>query len=400
LSTSPAVDVSSYEAPEWKQEISARVHAHRVRRQPVQPELTSEQMGRRTSLRAAGVAATVAERYAAALSYSEYLARLSSDAPMAAPPMYEEVSVEPASDFSHADYATAGSSALDLFQEQAAPALTIQFDEQPEAMPMAAAQVDLPPAPAQAPVDSFLEQVTVEPDVPLATKLIEFPRQLVAARRARPRLAEGPLLEPVAEATASADAAPQLRIFEVPEAETPAASISRTPLAAEAPVQAAEWHYIQLDTPLLSTALPEPVPQHETLPDVAPIERRLLAGAFDLGLVTLGFLGFAVSFIAVVSSAPSDKFTLIAAAAVFAGLFLGYQWLFLTLSDATPGMRYARIALCTFHDDNPTLRTRRGRIGATLLSAAAGGLGFAWMWFDHDGLTWHDRMTHTYQRCY
>ncbi len=47
------------------------------------------------------------------------------------------------------------------------------------------------------------------PAEPIAANLIEFPRQLVAARKARPRLAEGPLRDEDSPATS------QLRIFEV-----------------------------------------------------------------------------------------------------------------------------------------------------------------------------------------
>ena len=42
-------------------------------------------------------------------------------------------------------------------------------------------------------VSDPLEEETVAPAIPLAANLIEFPRELVAARKARPRLAEGPL---------------------------------------------------------------------------------------------------------------------------------------------------------------------------------------------------------------
>ncbi len=49
------------------------------------------------------------------------------------------------------------------------------------------------------------------PPEPLPANLLEFPRQLVASRKARPRFAEGPLRE---EAEAAASSA-QLRIFEV-----------------------------------------------------------------------------------------------------------------------------------------------------------------------------------------
>ncbi len=44
----------------------------------------------------------------------------------------------------------------------------------------------------------------------------------------------------------------------------------------------------------------------------------------------------------------------ITAAVAFVVFSLFYQLLFFTFSEATPGMRYARIGLCTLSDDNPT----------------------------------------------
>jgi uncharacterized RDD family membrane protein YckC len=131
----------------------------------------------------------------------------------------------------------------------------------------------------------------------------------------------------------------------------------------------------------------------------APMDRRLLAASLDLGLILLGFLIFMAGF-AAFSRPPSDMVAIAAAGAIFLGLSAAYQWLFLTYSDATPGMRYARIALCTFEDSNPTVRTRRWRIAAFYFSAAAAGLGFLWMLLDVDHLGWHDRLSKTYQRCY
>jgi hypothetical protein len=63
-------------------------------------------------------------------------------------------------------------------------------------------------------------------------------------------------------------------------------------------------------------------------------------------------------------------------------------------------MRYARIALCTFDDDNPTREQMRKRIPAMLLSALPAGLGLIWAAVDGQNLGWHDRMTRTYQRKY
>jgi hypothetical protein len=63
-------------------------------------------------------------------------------------------------------------------------------------------------------------------------------------------------------------------------------------------------------------------------------------------------------------------------------------------------MRCARIALCTFDDENPDRRALRHRIAAACLAALPLGLGFFWALLDEDHLGWHDRMTRTYQRSY
>ena len=78
-----------------------------------------------------------------------------------------------------------------------------------------------------------------------------------------------------------------------------------------------------------------------------------------------------------------------------------YGWLFMTFGGgSTPGMRYARIALCTFDDANPTRKELQNRIPATALALLPLGLGLLWALLDEDRLGWHDRMTRTYQRSY
>ena len=81
-------------------------------------------------------------------------------------------------------------------------------------------------------------------------------------------------------------------------------------------------------------------------------------------------------------------------------LMLLYQALFLRFSEATPGMRCARIGLCTFDDNNPTRRAIRMRALAMLISTCPLGLGFVFALLDEDRLTWHDRITKMYLRSY
>jgi uncharacterized RDD family membrane protein YckC len=269
-----------------------------------------------------------------------------------------------------------------------------------------------------------------EPATPLPANLIEFPRQLVAPRKARPRYAEGPLRE-------DADAAPdnsQLRIFEVEQTQ-----ISADPAAEDA---TPEWSSIWLDAidpntvaPALDDDIPAvPLPSsvaaafhatglehlkpaaavndrlnYKPRPQAAPFSRRIMASTVDFCVVGFGFLGFATTFAltvgrtavnAAVDGQRPGTALIVSAIATFALLNLGYKALFFTFAESTPGMAYARIGLCTLNDENPTRPAMRRRILAVLLSSCAMGIGFLWALFDADGLSLHDRISGMYQRSY
>jgi len=260
----------------------------------------------------------------------------------------------------------------------------------------------------------------VEPPVAIPANLIEFPRQLVAPRRARPRLAEGPLRE---EGETPHEVS-QLRIFEV-EAE----QISSAPVVeAVAP----EWTSILLDAQPRGAAAVDYGPVHEPIDyspaepraaqhlkptaetrhlyavhfEVAPLGLRAMSAAVDCCAVLAAFLVFVAGVVLTASHfAPgglhmSLPTAALAAAATLVVLGFAYQLLFFTLADATPGMRYARIGLCSFSDDNPTRAEMRRRIFALVLSAAPMGLGLLWSFLDDDRLSWHDRISRMYQRSY
>jgi uncharacterized RDD family membrane protein YckC len=269
-----------------------------------------------------------------------------------------------------------------------------------------------------------------EPAMALPANLIEFPRQLIAARKARPRHAEGPLLADAGDAPGRT----QLRIFEVEPAD-----ISLTP-----PMEAAapEWSSIWLDAiapdpspagaspaelPTLHCADPDPASalpvslqpivisgrsaELRPRPDAAPISRRLLAATLDGSLVLVAFATFTAGF-ALTTGAPAGGVpsliageigvagSCLAAATALGFLYILYHMLFCSLTVGTPGMRCARIALCTFSDENPTRAAMRRRVAALLLSACALGLGLLWIAIDEDRLGWHDRITGIYPRKY
>ncbi len=241
----------------------------------------------------------------------------------------------------------------------------------------------------QAPV---FEHYSTEPPVLLPANLLEFPRQLVAARKARPVLAEGPLLD---EGKARGK---QLRIFEV----EPELISAAPPPVTNAP----EWSSIRLDAHTV-TAVQEnpdvpPMPLLASLlpPQTAPLELRAMATMVDGLLVTAALLAFVAVFARVAGTIPAGVPGAAAAGSTFVAFYLLYQLLFFSLSGQTPGMRYARIGLCTFNDENPTRKAMCKRILAQAVAVCPLGLGLLWALLDDDGLGWHDRISRMYQRAY
>ncbi len=228
--------------------------------------------------------------------------------------------------------------------------------------------------------------------LPLPANLIEFPRELVAARKARPRLAEGPLREEMV-------AEPQLRIFEVePE------QISIAPATAEEVVtEAPGWQGLMLDAAPARAPRPQQHAATASLVDIAPISRRLMSAVVDaccIGVAMIGFWTIAAWISGPGLTAMSRPMLAVAVVFTLAIAATIYQALFFCLNDATPGMRYARIALCTFADATPTRRAMRRRLLAMLIAACPVCLGLLWAWMDDDRLAWHDRISRIYQRMY
>lgn len=229
----------------------------------------------------------------------------------------------------------------------------------------------------------------VEPEQPIHANLIEFPRELVATRKVRPRLAE-------IEAGAGPLSTSQLSIFEVdPRAISTEPEV---PVALKLP-SGAEWTAIQLDEQPLYELEPEAEPA-KAVPviQLARVNRRLLSAVVDGTLIVGVFLAGLAMAASRISELPGPKTMEIGIAA---GLFLTgllYMMVFTVLAEATPGMRYAGLSLCTFDEQVPTCLQRCGRLCGLLLSVLPLGLGLAWSLFDEDHLSWHDRLSKTYQR--
>jgi uncharacterized RDD family membrane protein YckC len=429
-----------------KEQVAQRLAAHRARRTQSPGSPTPIVPPASANARASRIAAAVAERYANSQSYRAFLAEQAEKAIRAAEAAAEvaALNAQAVADAQYQLLADLDQWTLTPPAPAAAPAsppLTTESFSPPPAMTQHAtsgltvrlydadqvtrsypdpgtigrrhqtqAQVTLDEDEALALEDeiAFRQSPVFEesyPPIDIPANLIEFPRQLVAPRKARPRLAEGPLREEADQSAHQSAETAQLRIFEV-EAE----QISTAPAVESL---APEWSSILLAAHPVSAVVevPEAPFQPVLSPQTARYSLRLMAAIVDGCIITAALLAFAAVFAFTVGklSGPVNASTggritlqtaVIAAAVVFTVFTLLYQLLFFTLSEATPGMRYARIALCTFADDNPTRTAMRRRIFATVLAACPLGIGFLWAWLDEDGLGWHDRISRMYQRSY
>jgi len=428
----------------WKQEVSRSITAHQSRRglsavEPAREVRTPAAAGSRAAM----VAARVAAHYAQVPSFSQMQAAeahaalraaevatqaaleanaaaqaaLASLQAAAAAPRQPEPKVAPSPSFEPAQPAARGweptlapaqiaaPSSLEAWENECSrvhgetdfrlrplnPVSAPVFapaPRQPEDLAATAEDRWEPASPSGEPwgAEDFLP---VEPAQPIHANLIEFPRELIATRKMRPRLAEGPFAEEGLER--------QLSIFEVEPEE-----ISTEPEEADATPASAwqqpEWSGIKLDAQPLDEPEPGNAPDSQPILQQASGSRRLMAVLVDGMLLACVLLGLAVAVAKILVHPPAARIMelSVVAALVLAGLL--YQTLFLTLGRATPGMRCACISFCTFDGQIPTRKQLRGRLGALLLSIVPVGLGIAWALFDDDHLCWHDRLSRTYLR--
>ena len=431
----------------WKEEVNQRVAAHKNRKpgQVTEQETAASQPA--SNNRAAAAAARVAARFAKAPSYSEILenearaavraAEAVSRAALQAQAVAESVlaelqaakaAAEPGWQFhvdeeqplhtqreNYAETVRPPDRAAGQFEferpgwdQQTASSQSYEIRWEPDA-PMLHPSSAVRGAQHQSPAwhentwPAAEEAVeVVEPDQPIHANLIEFPKEIVATRKVRPRRAEGPF--------AAQDHDVQLSIFEVePEA------ISIDPVAADAmnPVEAPswmapEWSGMELGEhpvhPLLDETLPdlreEPVRNSFVRREIiqAPFSLQLMAAVVDGSLVLGSLMAVALVVLNRFQTLPAMRMAELGAVAgllIMSALYLSLSY---AISNATPGMLYARISLCTFQGEMPTRKTRFKRLAALVLSVLPVGVGVLWSIFDEAHLSWHDRLSETYLR--
>ena len=398
--------------PSWKQEVNRRLAEHKNRKGiSVVDQDAPDEKHASGNTRAAAAAARVAARYANAPSYSELQATEARAALRAA-----EAATRAAIEAQAAAQAVVDH--IDIATEQAQPEIDsaasnwLPWENSPAKVEAGNESVqirwdpDLPSAPVLQEMRAVISaswNVTPEPQYeydagviyeaveaaqPIPANLIEFPREIVAPRRLRPRLGES---------TGDSDA--QLSIFEVdPNSISTEPSAHAMSDVAEPTWIGSSWQEIELDEE--PQALPD---YYNLMPDEhklyqAPFGRRMMATMVDAALIVGLVCGVIYLIASNVDHLPGKRVSEICVALALLGFAALYEWFFLMFAKVTPGMRYAQLSLCTFNEEVPTRDQIKGRLKAMLISVLPVGLGMLWSVFDEDQMSWHDRLSKTYLR--
>lgn len=149
-----------------------------------------------------------------------------------------------------------------------------------------------------------------------------------------------------------------------------------------------------------------PLPLAESLPAAAPLalpvasrQQRLQAGAWDaamVGIASLLFAGAAWAGMGWPALAGASLRVWLPALVVVPGA-LGALYLAASFATGTCtwGMRRAGLRLAAWEGE-VTAAARQRRAWGCVISLAALGLGFVWMFCDSQQLTWHDYVSRTY----
>ncbi len=405
--------------PSWKQEVNRRLAEHKTRKGiAVVDEECAEGAQASTNSRAAAAAARVAARYAKTPSYSEMQAaeargalraaeaatRAALEAQAAAQAVLDQIENgneqvvelaygERSAAVQSTDQRTRNSDA-GTRAEAANAGLEIRWEPD---MPVRQTQQEM----RAARIESWETETTddlnggeryeaVEAAQPIAANLIEFPREIVATRRMRPRITEAFVDEAEPQ---------QLSIFEVDPHSVSTEPMGAASTTVDQPTWiGSSWQQIELEEQ------PQPLPDYYALqPDApklyqAPFSRRMMATMVDAALIVSLVWGATYLVASHFDHLPSVRVSEVLGVIATLGFAALYEWFFLTFAKVTPGMRYAQLSLCTFDEEVPTAAQVKERMKAMLISVLPAGLGVVWSIFDEDQMSWHDRLSKTYLR--
>jgi uncharacterized RDD family membrane protein YckC len=129
---------------------------------------------------------------------------------------------------------------------------------------------------------------------------------------------------------------------------------------------------------------------------VASLDERRLAAIADTACLLFAYGGFLALFGSLGGQFTLSKLSAAVYVTTFAIVYLQYFSLFTIFGGTTPGMMLRGLQVVSFSGEPPTPRQMSLRSAGYVLSASTFFLGFLWSMWDEDGLTWHDRLSHTY----
>jgi uncharacterized RDD family membrane protein YckC len=154
---------------------------------------------------------------------------------------------------------------------------------------------------------------------------------------------------------------------------------------------------VQLET---EKAVPEKLPELQPIQNglfpIASIDERRRALLIDAACLAFAYGGFLALFSSLGGHFTLSKLSATVCFFTFAFVYVQYFGLFTIFGGSTPGMMFSGIQVASFTGDAPTARQYMLRAAGYLLSAGTCFLGFLWVLWDEDGLTWHDRLSKTY----
>ncbi len=129
---------------------------------------------------------------------------------------------------------------------------------------------------------------------------------------------------------------------------------------------------------------------------LASLDDRRRALLIDAACLAFAYGGFLALFGSLGGHFTISKLSATVCFFTFAFVYLQYFGLFTVFGGSTPGMMVAGIQVASSTGDLPTPRQYMLRALGYVLSAGTCFLGFLWILWDEDGLTWHDRLSKTY----
>jgi len=147
----------------------------------------------------------------------------------------------------------------------------------------------------------------------------------------------------------------------------------------------------------VAESVPEQLPPvQKGLFPVASLDERRRALVIDAACLAFAYGGFLALFGSLGGHFTLSKLSAAVCFFTFAFVYLQYFGLFTIFGGSTPGMMVSGLQVASSTGDVPSPRQYLLRAVGYMLSAGTCFLGFLWVLWDEDGLTWHDRLSHTY----